>query len=284
MMDDERTQDKLESEEHENENGGAGGAMNSSNDSHDILPIAISITRFKHCVDYTAVEQQCLFALDPFYSGVGGQQINTTNSDDDLDVTPSDEDENVRPTIRCRSYPLQELIIPGRVQQINANSNDDLDDLFPPSNKDEDVGPTIRCPDCARVGQGHYITLQSPIYVRRFRNCVEKFMQERAVEQYSIFGLDRNTCGGIQKINRNSDDDDRDGTPSASCKQNGVDDGAVGRWDILDLPCPDCRRAALLHSLHFEDKHCALKWIDFGVPVNANDWEHESDILTVCIR
>ena len=37
----------------------------------------------------------------------------------------------------------------------------------------------------------------------------------------------------ILKI-ENSDDDDRDGTPSASC-QNGVEDGAVQRWDILRL-------------------------------------------------
>ena len=80
--------------------------------------------------------------------------------------------------------------------------------------------PTIRCPDCTRVGQGHYIRLPSPICVRRFRNCVEKFIQKRTVKQYSIFGLDLNTSGRVQKINRNSDDDDRDGTPSANC-QNG---------------------------------------------------------------
>ena len=59
-------------------------------------------------------------------------------------------------------------------------------------------------------------------------------MQKRTVKQYLIFGLDLNTSGRVQKIDRNSDDDDRDGTPSANC-QNGVEDGAVGRWDILRL-------------------------------------------------
>ena len=51
--------------EHENENGGAGGAMN-SNDSHDFLPIALNI-KFMKLLDYTAVEQKeqcCIFARD----------------------------------------------------------------------------------------------------------------------------------------------------------------------------------------------------------------------------
>ena len=234
-MMDERTQDQQESEEHARRNG---GAMNSDDHSQDILPIVNSltrfmcrdytavepiaspITRFKNCVDYTAVEQ-CSFARDT--SGIV-QQVNTIIVD--CNVTPSDED--------------------------------------------EDVQPNIGCQDCTRVGLKHWVLLPSPGSVTRFKNRVEKFMQHT---------LDLNTSSRVQKINRNSDVEG-DGTPSANCP-NGVKNGAVGRWDI-DLPCPECRRAALLDSVYFEDEHCALKWIDFGVPVNAKDWELRSDILNEC--
>ena len=129
------------------------GAMN-SNDSHDILPIASSITRFKKIVQ--------TMREDLIISG-GVQQTNTnSNDDDDLDVTPSDDDdrdsdqdEDVGAAIRCRRF-AEELIISGRVQQIISN-NDDLDDPFPPSDEDEDVGPTRRCPDCTRVSKMHFL-------------------------------------------------------------------------------------------------------------------------------